>query len=227
MIRLILWDVDNTLLDFHAAERASIRNCFRRFGLGECTDEMLLDYSAINIRCWEKLERGERTRAQILTDRFREFLEKYGKDPSLAEEFDLAYENGLPDTIVFFDGAISTLEALRGRVIQCAVTNGTKFVQERKLARSGLDRIFDRVFISQDVGFDKPDVRFFDCVFSCLGDIAPRETMIVGDSLTSDMAGGVNAGLVTCWYNPQGKPNPSGLPIDHEIRALPEVLELL
>ena len=227
MIRVVLWDVDNTLLDFHAAERASIRACFRRFGLGECTDEMLSDYAAINICHWEKLERGERTRAEILTDRFREFLSKYGKDPGLAVEFDAAYENGLPDTIVFFDGAMEVLQSLRGRVIQCAVTNGTKFVQERKLARSGMDRIFDHVFISEDVGYEKPDIRYFESVFSAIGDYPREEIMIVGDSITSDMRGGVNAGIVTCWFNPKGKKNTSQLPVDHEISALPQVLTLL
>ena len=165
--------------------------------------------------------------SQILTDRFREFLSKYGKDPGLAVEFDDAYENGLPDTIVFFDGAMETLQSLRGRVIQCAVTNGTKFVQERKLKNSGLDRLFDAVFISEDVGFEKPDRRYFDAVFAAIGDYAPGEVMIVGDSLTSDMPGGVNAGIVTCWFNPKGKTNDTDLPIDHEIRAIPEVLEIL
>ena len=142
-------------------------------------------------------------------------------------EFDAAYENGLPDTIVFFDGAMEVLQSLRGRVIQCAVTNGTKFVQERKLARSGMDRIFDHVFISEDVGYEKPDIRYFESVFSAIGDYPREEIMIVGDSLTSDMRGGVNAGIVTCWFNPKGKKNTSQLPVDHEISDLPQVLTLL
>ena len=227
MIKVILWDVDNTLLDFIAAERVSIGKCFSAFGLGECTDEIAADYSAINIRWWEKLERGECTKREILTGRFREFLAKYGGDPDRAEEFDFAYESGLPETIVFFDGAPEVIKTLKGRVLQCAVTNGTKFVQQRKLAASGLAELFDAVFISEDVGYEKPDIRYFRHVFSAIGPYGPEEVMIVGDSLTSDMRGGADAGIVTCWFNPAGKKAPEGLRIDHEIRKLTEVLSLL
>ena len=227
MIRVILWDVDNTLLDFIAAERVSIGKCFSDFGLGTCTDEIAADYSAINLRWWERLERGEYTKREILVGRFREFIAKYGGDPSRAEAFDHAYESGLPETIVFFDGALEVLHALKGRVLQCAVTNGTKFVQVRKLERSELGEIFDHIFISEDVGYEKPDIRYFRHVLSVIGPYDPREIMIVGDSLTSDMPGGVNAGLVTCWFNPRGTKRPDSLPIDHEIRELKEVLTLI
>ena len=227
MIKVILWDIDNTLLDFTAAERISLGRRFTEFGLGECTDEIASDYSAINMRWWEMLERGEKTKREILTGRFREFLAKYGGDPDRAEAFDYAYENGLPETIVFIDGALDVLNALRGRVLQCGVTNGTKFVQERKLVNSGLDRLLDRVFISEDVGFEKPDRRYFNAVFAAIGDFAPGEVMIVGDSLTSDIKGGVNAGIVTCWFNPRGKTKNAELPIDCEIRALPEILDIV
>ena len=227
MIKAVFWDIDNTLINFTAAERVSLGRRFSEFGMGECTDEIAADYSAINMRWWEMLERGEKTKKEILTGRFREFLAKYGGDPARAEEFDYAYESGLPETIVFFDGAPDVLNALKGRVLQVGVTNGTKFVQERKLKNSGLDKLLDAVFISEDVGYEKPDRRYFDAVFAAIGDYAPGEVMIVGDSLTSDMPGGVNAGLVTCWFNPKGKTNGTDLRVDHEIRAIPEILEIL
>ena len=227
MIKVILWDIDNTLLDFTAAERVSLGRRFTEFGMGECTDEIAADYSAINMRFWEMLERGEKTKKEILTERFREFLSKYGGDPRRAEEFDHAYESGLPETIIFFDGAQEVLSALKGRLVQYGVTNGTKFVQERKLANSGLDRLLDRVFISEDVGYEKPDRRYFDAVLAGLDGVDPGEIMIVGDSLTSDMKGGDSLGLVTCWFNPRGKARPAGLRIDWEIRAIPEVLDIL
>lgn len=227
MIKVILWDIDNTLLDFTAAERVSLGRRFTEFGMGECTDEIAADYSAINMRFWEMLERGEKTKKEILTERFREFLSKYGGDPRRAEEFDRAYESGLPETIIFFDGAQEVLSALKGRLVQYGVTNGTKFVQERKLANSGLDRLLDRVFISEDVGYEKPDRRYFDAVLAGLDGVDPGEIMIVGDSLTSDMTGGCQAGLRCCWYDPVWKEIPAHLDIEFHIRDLNEVREIL
>ena len=227
MIRTVLWDVDGTLLDFLTAERAAIRKCFELFQLGECTDEMIRNYSAINLRWWEALERGEKTKPEILLGRFREFFTLYGRDVSKAEAFNEEYQLRLGDTIVFCPGALETVRSLRGRVAQYAVTNGTKIAQQRKLARSGLDALLDGVFISEEIGAEKPDCRFFDAAFAFLGGVLPEETLIVGDSLTSDIRGGVNAGLGTVWYNPGNKPRPEGLRIDHEIRDLREVLSLL
>ena len=227
MIRVVLWDVDNTLLDFHAAENAAVRKCFEIFDLGPCTDEMIRTYSAVNVRYWEKLERGEMTKREILVNRFREFFSMFGVDPDAAERFNDEYQYRLGDTIVFFPGAMETVAALRDRVRQYGVTNGTRIAQERKLKLSGLGEALDRVFISEDVGYEKPDIRYFQRVFSAIGDCPREEIMIVGDSLTSDMLGGVNAGIVTCWFNPGGKKNTAGLPIDHEIGALSQVLTLL
>lgn len=227
MIKVVLWDIDGTLLDFLAAERVAIRQCFDIFDLGECTDAMLEDYSGINIRHWEMLERNERTKSEILVGRFAEFFEKYGLDISKAVPFNEEYQMRLGDTIVFQPGAEETLQALRGRVLQCAVTNGTRIAQERKLANSGMDKIFDYVFISELLGVEKPNKGFFDRVFAAIGRYEPREVMIVGDSLTSDIRGGNNAGIVTCWYNPRGNHNNRGVAVDYEIRRVDQVPSLL
>ncbi|MBQ7737556.1 MAG: YjjG family noncanonical pyrimidine nucleotidase [Oscillospiraceae bacterium] len=226
MIRHVLWDLDGTLLDFLSAERAAVKKCFAIFGLGECTDEMAARYSAVNVRYWEKLERGEMTREEILPGRFREFLTSCGRDGGLAERFNLEYEERLTDTVIFLPGARETVEALRGRVVQSIVTNGNKIVQIPKLRASGLGEIMDHVFISELMGAEKPTRAFFDAVFAELGEPDPGEVLIVGDSLTSDMLGGVNAGIRTCWYNPAGKPNPRNIPVDYEIREISRVTEI-
>lgn len=227
MIRAVLWDIDGTLLDFPAAERAAVRACFARFGLGECTDEMLSEYSRINIKYWQALERGEMTKPAILVGRFTEFFANHGIDPAAAGPVNAEYQIRLGDTVVFHEGALETILALKGRVLQYAVTNGTKTAQQRKLARSGLDTLLDGAFISDDIGAEKPDPVFFDAVFAAIGSIPRPQTLIVGDSLTSDIAGGVRAGIRTAWYNPAGAENTSGLPIDHELRSLREVESLL
>ena len=227
MIRAVLWDVDGTLLDFLAAEKAAVRAGFARHGLGECTDEMIEEYSRINVRYWQALERGEMTKPEILVGRFREFFALHGIDPDIAPAFNGEYQLDLGDTIVFQPGAEETVKALKGRVLQCAVTNGTKTAQQRKLARSGLDALLDAVFISEDLGVEKPHPGFFDRVFAAIGDIPRQETLIVGDSLTSDIRGGVNAGIRTAWYNPAGRALPEEVRVDYDIRSLDEVLSLL
>ena len=226
MFDVILWDVDGTLLDFIASQRDSLFQCFALFGFGKCTEEMHLRYSAINISLWEMLERGERTKAEILTERFRRFFAETGLPVDQAEAFNAEYEKRLPDTIRFFPHALETLEALKGKVIQCSVTNGTLSVQERKMNETPLGTLFDRLFISEAVGAEKPDPRFFEAVFGTLGGIPKDRILIVGDSLTSDILGGLRAGIHTCWYNPDAKKSREDIRPEYEIRDLAEVLTL-
>ena len=227
MIDTILWDIDGTLLSFHEAESAAIRACFREFGLGSCDDGMIARYSRLNASYWERMELGQLTKPQVLRGRFEEFFRTEGVGCSDIDAFNRSYQLRLGDTICFCDGAYELVERLRGRVRQYAVSNGTVTAQQKKLARSGLGALFDGVFISDEVGFEKPSPAFFDRVFAAIAPQKRENAMIVGDSLTSDMRGGVNAGIVTCWYNPAGLPNTWGVPVDHEIRELREVEELL
>ena len=226
MIRVILWDIDGTLLDFAAAEREAIRGCFATFGLGECTDEMLARYSVINRQHWEKLERKELTKPQVLIGRFEVFFAEEGLVADCAA-FNDEYQIRLGDTVCFHDDGYELVQQLKGRVRQYAVTNGTKVAQQRKLRNSGLDVLLDGVFISEDIGAEKPDIAFFHPVWETIGPYAPDEVLIVGDSLTSDMQGGNNAGIRCCWYNPKGVPAPEHLKIDYNIRDLREILTIL
>ena len=223
----VLWDVDGTLLDFLPAERAAIRACFALFGLGECSDAMIARYSRINSEYWARLERGEMTKPQVLTGRFRDFFRGEGLPIDRVGEFNAEYQLRLGDTICYLDDSYALVRALRGRVRQYIVTNGTAAAQSRKLSRSGLGDLMDGVFISDLVGYEKPSKEFFRCVFDAIAPVDRARTIIVGDSLTGDMRGGHNAGIRTCWYNPGGKENTLGLPLDHEIRSLRELPPLL
>ena len=222
----ILWDMDGTLLNFLAAEKAAIRDCFRRFELGEITDEQIARYSKINIRYWERLERGEITKPEVLIGRFHEFFEAMHLNPEVAEPFNEVYQVSLGDTVVYCDDSLNLVKSLAGRVHQYIVSNGTIVAQTKKLKTSGFGEIVDGVFLSEQVGFEKPAKSFFDCVFAEIPD-SPENCMIVGDSLTSDIQGGINAGIRTCWYNPAGKPNARGIHPDIEIKNLHEILNLL
>lgn len=226
-IKVILWDIDGTLLNFEEAEKYAIRACFHRFNLGECTDEMLTDYSVINRSYWQRLERGELTKPQVLEGRFVEFFGKYGLDTGCAPAFNAQYQISLGDTFCFHEGGLETVQALKGKVRQYAVTNGTRIAQERKLKGSGLAELLDGVFISEVIGIEKPGVGFFYRVWEAIGNYQADEVMIVGDSLTSDIQGGNNAGILCCWFNPQGKPAPDNLHIDYTISSLNQILDIL
>ena len=227
MIKKILWDVDGTLLDFDAAERAAIRTLFNAFGLGECTDAMLARYHEINIGFWQKLERNELTRSQILVGRFEQFFSEYGINTGIASEFNKRYQLTLGETIVYHDDSLNIVKALKGIVKQYVVSNGTIAAQTKKLDRSKLGEQMDGIFLSEELGVDKPDIAFFNKVFSAIHADDLSTIMIVGDSLTSDILGGMNAGIRTCWYNPEGKPLPDTYNVDYIISDLHELMDLL
>ena len=227
MITTVLWDVDGTLLDFNAAERAALRTLFAEFDLGECTEEMLERYSAINISFWERLERNEITKQEVLRGRYKQFFGEYGIDTELAVPFNERYQVTLGDTIVYMDNSIDIIRSLRGKIKQYVVSNGTVAAQTKKLDRSKLGELMDGVFLSEKLGVEKPNREFFDKVFETIGPKDPSEVLIIGDSLTSDIRGGMNAGIGTCWYNPQGKPVPEGYRTDYVIGNLSEVYKIL
>lgn len=221
---VILWDVDGTLLDFLTAEKAAISSLFREFGLGECTDEMIGRYSRINKRYWEKLELGEMTKPQILVGRFKEFFRSEGLDESLGESFNAAYQLRLGDTIAFCDNSKEIVTSLRGRYRQYVVSNGTIAAQTKKLKNSGFDKLMDGIFLSEQVGYEKPAKEFFDIVLKEINAADRDKVLIIGDSLTGDMMGGTRAGIKTCWYNPGGLENHTGARVDYEIRNLNEII---
>jgi len=228
MYKYLLWDIDGTVLNFLASEAYAIRVLFQKYNIGECSDDMLKQYSKINAKYWKMLERGERTKPEILVGRFREFFDTIGvKDTSIAEDFNLDYQITLGDHIEFVEKAKDILLSQKGKYILAAVTNGTKVAQEKKLRLSGLDEIFDAIFISENVGAEKPNKEFFDYVFEKLNITDKKEALIIGDSLTSDMKGGLLAGIDTCWFNPSHNPNTLGISVSYEIDDLGKISDII
>ncbi len=231
-IKILLWDIDGTILNFEKAEEAAIRKGFEENNLGICTDQMLADYKQINRGYWEALERGEMTKEQILIGRFVDFFTKYKLDTSKADAFNRGYQVNLGDTICFNDDAYDLLVKLNKKYKQYAVTNGTAVAQHRKIDRSGIGEILEKCFISEEMGYEKPSEKFFEAVFEAIETetsetINRDEVLIIGDSLTSDIRGGNNCGIKTCWYNPNHMINDMGLRVDYEIDNLGRILELL
>lgn len=225
MYRAILWDVDGTLLNFLKSERAAIKECFQVCGLGECTDEMVQSYSEINEGYWKMLERHEIEKPALFRRRFEDLFSKYGLSYDTAE-FNILYQQTLGNHIFPNDNSLELVRSLKGKIKQYAVTNGSFTAQERKLRRSGLDRLLDGIFISDVVGYEKPSPLFFDSVFDQIPE-GREEAIIVGDSLTSDILGGNKAGIACCWYDPENKPAPAELRIDYTITDLNQIKDII
>ena len=225
MIKYLLWDIDSTILDFVQAEDAAMKSGFRKFGIEIRDPDAISNYGLINDKYWERLERGEIDRQEVLHGRFREFFDSYkiSYDDSLVADFNLFYQTELGNHIFFNPHAKETVEKLAKDYKQYAVTNGSKIAQNLKLSKSGLDQIFDGVFISEDLGVDKPYKEFFDKVFDEVGSKNRDEYIIIGDSLTSDIRGGNNAGIRTIWYNQYGKENNERVTIDYTIDNLADI----
>ena len=229
MIKVILWDLDQTLLDFKKSEFCALKSAFKHFGLDELSEELHLCYSKINEECWRMLERCELTKPQVMEERFKRFFAKENITPPVSPlEFSDYYESRLPDTVAFVDDATQILNFLKGRVKQYVVTNGASSVQHKRLEKSKLDLLLDGVFISDEIGFEKPSSHFFEPVLKEALKYAERdEILIVGDSLTSDIKGGNNIKIKTCWFNHNSLDVPDGYSVDYEITSLKEIINIL
>ena len=217
MITTLLWDLDNTLLDFPSAERQALITTFADFTLGPCSPDLLVRYSDLNARWWRRLEEGDVTKDELLPGRFREFFAAEGIACTEYDAFNAAYQHHLGDTIVFLDNGYELVKKLhQDRMKQYLVTNGSLQAQTRKLKRSGLGELFDGVFISEVVGAEKPSRAFFDAVLSAIGPVDKEELLLIGDSLTSDMAGGCGAGIPCCCR----RICPSAIPFGISTRSL-------
>lgn len=225
MFEFLLLDLDDTILDFQKAEHIALSKTLRDFSL-EPTEAVCARYSIINKQHWEMLERRELTREQVLVGRFRVLFDEYGieADPVAAR---LAYEKNLSVGHYFLPGAKETLELLRKKYRLFLVSNGTAVVQHSRLESAGLKPYFEEVFISQELGANKPAVEFFDRCFARIPDFVKEKALIVGDSLTSDILGGKNAAIATCWVNPTGKPHPDHICPDMTIGYLHQLPQLL
>ena len=223
MIEFLFLDLDDTILDFHKAERIAIHKTLGELGL-EPTEEVLGRYHLINKAHWEMLERGELTREEVVTGRFKVLFDRFGL-PVDAVACARAYEQNLAIGHYFLPGAEEAVDALSKKYRLFLASNGTSSVQAGRMTSANLYRFFEKVFVSQEIGYNKPAKEYFDRCFAQIPDFDPKKAMIVGDSLTSDIQGGINAGIRTCWVNPEHKVG--HIKPDHEIEALAQLPALL
>ena len=225
MIKSVFIDLDETLFDFHKAERIALTKMLSHFGIVPDA-EMTKRYSLINKSQWELLEKKEKTRDEVLTDRFTIFFReiKVNVDSRKAREI---YEDFLGEGHYFIEGAEELLKALYGKYDLYLASNGTESVQVRRIASSGIAKYFNEIFISQTLGHDKPSKEYFDACFSKIPNFSPENAVIIGDSLSSDILGGKNAGIKSCLFNPEKKENKTDIIPDFEVESLKEIPGLL
>ena len=224
MLDILFLDLDDTILDFKKAERIAISATIREFGV-EPTEEVLHRYHIINKAHWEMLERGEQTRAQILVNRFAVLFRELGVEVD-AERCARRYEVNLGKGHYFLPGAQEAVKKLHQRFRLFLASNGTASVQHGRMTSAGLYPYFEKVFVSQEIGHNKPSLEYFQACFDQIPGFEKSRCIMVGDSLSSDILGGINAGITTCWVNPEGK-DPGAIRPDYQIRSITELEALL
>jgi 2-haloacid dehalogenase len=225
MIKNIFLDLDDTLLDFHRGEGVAIEKTLRAFDI-EPTEAVIAVYRECNRFCWGALERGEMTRDDVLTHRFEMVFARLGVNAD-SERVQYVYERNLANEAFFVDGAIDLLEYLSERYDLYMTTNGTAFVQERRIAKSGVARYFKDIFISEKMGAHKPSSEYFDACFKRIPGAKRDETIIIGDSLTSDILGGINAGIHTCHFLYSGAVKYDKIVPEYVASTLGEIPEII
>lgn len=226
MFRHVFLDLDDTILDFHAAEQVAYAKALAEHGV-ERTQTLLDRYHAINISWWEKMDRGEVDRDTLLVERHRELFAELGigADPAA---FEASYRKWLGVGHWFLPDAVEILEYLKARGYRLYIaSNGVIDTQYSRLESAGIGPFFDGIFISEEIGFHKPQKAYFDACFARIPDFAREEAVLIGDSLSSDIRGAKNAGIASIWLNRNGRTAlPEHRP-DYEIHSLRELRGIL
>lgn len=218
----VLLDIDNTLFDFHESSFEALARVFSSYGVSFSRADFAR-YEHYNGALWEAFERGEVAKEAIFEQRFRLYFAEraLSLDPAA---FNAQYLHELGFGTHLMPHARQLLEALHGHYKVCIVTNGDAETQQSRIRLSGLGCYFDEVFISEQMGCKKPDAVYFDKVFAKIGERYRKTSLLVGDSLSSDMQGGRNAGVTTCFY---GQPEKADERCDYVVTDLLQVLDIL
>lgn len=225
MFRTVLLDLDDTIFDFKMSERVALSKTLTELNV-EPTEYIIKQYSKYNISQWKRLELGEISREEVKINRYKLLFDEFGLDipPELATT---VYEEYLASGHYFIDGAEDMLERLSKSYNLYLVSNGAKKVQDSRLASAGISHYFKEIFISEVVGFEKPCRDFFDYCFERIENFDKSTAIIIGDSLSSDIKGGINSGIKTMWFNPRRQQNNTDIKPDYEIHSLYDTADYL
>ena len=221
----VFLDVDDTILDWVQTEKHALTKTLLEFGITP-NDEMIEKYASVNLSWWEKLERGEITREEVMVGRFNEFFSFYGieADSYVVQEY---YENTLCDGYFYMDDSKSVLESIKDKYRLFVASNGVYKVTSSRLKNAGCIDYFEDLFISEKVGFEKPNPEFLNIASKSIVNFNPSNALIVGDSLTSDILEGINFGIKTVWFNVRGRQNRPDIVPDYTIYNINDLPDLL
>ncbi|MBK5460180.1 YjjG family noncanonical pyrimidine nucleotidase [Peribacillus sp. TH27] len=222
---VILFDVDDTLLDFSISEKRALHGAFLEFGLPTGVKDYEACYQEISRVLWRELEQGLTNLSDLGVERFKRLFLKHELDIE-AEMFSRVYLNYLSKEIHLIQGAVEVCENLADCRL-AIITNGFTDVQTSRIGGSPLSNTFEHIIISQEAGFQKPAKGIFDYAFSKLQITDKAKVLIVGDSLTSDIQGGIDYGIDTCWFNPHRKENNLGIKPTYEIWKLIDIMQVV
>ncbi|MBQ8287458.1 MAG: YjjG family noncanonical pyrimidine nucleotidase [Clostridia bacterium] len=223
--KTLLLDADDTIFDFGAAERIAFFAVMKAAEL-PVNDGMYAVYSAINDCHWKALERGEITRAQVLRGRYAAYLEHFSLEGD-PDRINGSYLEQLSHQAILFDDSMDAMRELAQDHRIYIVTNGNAMVQRGRFSQSPVMQYVDGYFISGEIGYEKPDIRYFHAVFDSIPDFDPTTTLLAGDSATGDLKGAINAGLDSCYVDRRGKPLPEGICPTYCVSDLSELVKLL
>lgn len=224
-MKTVLLDIDDTILDFHECAKYTILRAAQDFGVN-FTSEMLAFYMEQNAFLWGQYEKGIITRDDIFKTRFPMLFKRYGYSVD-GIVFENAFQKYFKTQYKFVEGAYECVRYLSSKYDLYAASNSLMETQISRLKASGLYKYFKNLFVSDVIGAQKPTYEFFSCCFSKISDFNPKETIIIGDSLTSDIQGGLRAGIKTCWFNPKKIINDTEFKADYEINSLSEIPNIL
>jgi 2-haloacid dehalogenase len=223
--RAFFFDADDTLFDYPVAERAALTAVLNRFRIPLPIETVIPAYRRHNLILWSEFEQGRITQDSLRTERFRRLLTEFGIESVPIHDIGDSYLEALSDNSQLLDGALELITGLAARLPLVLVTNGIGRVQRRRFHRSPITRYFRTVIISEEAGFAKPDPRILEPALNELN-IAASEALLIGDSVSSDMACARNAGMDFCWYNPGGMPSPADYAPRFIVQELAEIAML-
>lgn len=223
---IILFDADDTLFDFKKSEREAFKNAMLEFDIAYDENYHLRIYHDINTAIWREFEEGLITQEKLKVERFRRLLNKIdaGFDENAFAE---SYATHLSNASFLYDGVIELVESLHKKYRLSIVTNGLAAVQDKRVRKSVIAKYFEDVVISEEVKVSKPNPGIFELALSNIKHADKSKVLMVGDSLTTDIKGGINSGIDTCWYNPEGNENKTDIKPTYEISDLTELLDIL
>lgn len=221
----LLFDADHTLFDFNQGEYFALKEALIELGLPH-TDGHIERYSEINIKYWKMLEHGEIEKKRLMLARFEEFASEFGF-LEYAEELSDLYMKKLSHQAQLFDGALEMIEKLSKKYRLFIVTNGVKSTQDGRFGISPITKYFEKIFISEVIGAEKPSLEFFDAVEKSIEGYKKDKAIVIGDSLSSDIKGAINAQIDCIWYNPAKKIAPDGWNITYTVSSFEEILQIL